>query len=274
MGYENGTETAWLEARLGDVVAQCEKGIVAYLSFLTPHAQKVAERFLRVCGFWNRAWFWGGYPTAERTALFLLPDYLLPMLSAEPAACDAQELLTLLEDEVAGTVSAIEIGGSGYCALTHRDFLGAVLGAGIKRDALGDIAVQDPCHAVVFCSRTVAAFLKETLTQVGSDRVRCTDYTVTGSFTNGKQYRQLNETVASARLDCVVAALCRLSREAAQTVIRSGSVEVDFEEEGRIDRILEAPVTLSVRGYGRFVLRAFDGETRKGRLRLRADQLV
>jgi RNA-binding protein YlmH len=51
-------------------------------------------------------------------------------------------------------------------------------------------------------------------------------------------------------------------------------VEVEFEPVERVDLTLEPPVTLSVRGYGRFILRSFDGETRKGRLRMRADKLI
>ena len=72
----------------------------------------------------------------------------------------------------------------------------------------------------------------------------------------------------------VVAALTNLSREDAQSAIRGGLVEVDFEPEERVDLSLTPPVTVSVRGFGRYVLCSFDGETRKGRLRLRADQLV
>ena len=60
----------------------------------------------------------------------------------------------------------------------------------------------------------------------------------------------------------------------AQNAVRSGLVELDFEPEERVDKILVAPATISVRGFGRFILRSFDGETKKGRLRMRADQLV
>ena len=60
----------------------------------------------------------------------------------------------------------------------------------------------------------------------------------------------------------------------AQSAVRTGLVEVDFEVEERTDLILVPPATVSVRGYGRFILRSFDGQTRKGRLRLRADRLV
>ena len=56
--------------------------------------------------------------------------------------------------------------------------------------------------------------------------------------------------------------------------MRAGLVEVDFEVVDQTDLPITPPQTLSVRGYGRFVVRAFDGETKKGRLRLHADQLV
>ncbi|MBQ8309407.1 MAG: hypothetical protein IJX80_00155 [Clostridia bacterium] len=271
---ERSAERDLLEARLDDAIAQCERGAVARLAFLNPRDQKRAERFLRARGAWEQAWLWGGYAEAERACLFLLPDYLLACLSASVDACDAEEVCALLGEEVTEAVCAIRIKGSGYRTLMHRDFLGSVLGLGIDRDAIGDIAVQDPHTAVVFCPHTLGVFLKETLVKVGNDTVKCMDYTPDEQFTDGRNYRHISDTVASERLDCVVAALCNFSRDDAQNAVRSGLVEVDFEPEERVDFVLHAPVTISVRGQGRFILRAFDGETRKGRLRLRADQLI
>ena len=134
--------------------------------------------------------------------------------------------------------------------------------------------MQDEHSAILFCPRTLAEFLIGELTKVGPDTVRCRECVIDETFTDGKQYRPISDTVASARLDCVVAALCNLSREAAQSAVRGGLVEVDFEPEERVDTVLEPPITVSVRGHGRFILRSFDGETKKGRLRLKADQLV
>ena len=126
------------------------------------------------------------------------------------------------------------------------------------------------CHEKVH----TADFLCTALEKVASDTVKCAIYTLDDSFTDGRSYRPIHDTVASPRLDCVVAALTNLSRDGAQNAIRGGTVEVDFACEERTDRILTPPATISVRGYGRYILRAFDGETTKGRLRLRADQLV
>jgi len=274
MGRFDGTERDLLEARLDDAIAQCERGSVARLAFLTPRDRRRAGHFLRSRGVWEQAWLWGGYAEAERACLFLLPEYLLACLTDAVGACGAEELCALLGEEVSEAVCAIRIKGSGYRDLTHRDFLGSILGLGIERDAIGDIVVQDPHTAVVFCPRTLGEFLKETLEKVGNDTVRCADYTPDEHFTDGRSYRHISDTVASERLDCVVAALCNFSREDAQDAVRSGLVEVDFEPEERVDFILHAPATISVRGQGRFILRSFDGETRKGRLRLRADQLI
>ena len=264
-----------LAARVGDLLRRAESGAVAVLPFLNPRDVRRAERALREYGAYGQAWFWGGYPGAERACLFFLPEYLLACL---PNGCvtaeDTSSLLDLLTDEIAASTAAVRIVGSGYRTLSHRDYLGSVLGLGLERDALGDIAVQNEHEAVVFCSKRLADFLTVHLEKVASDTVHCLPYTVDAFFTDGRKYRPIRDTVASQRLDCVIASLTNLSRDDAQRAIRTGLVEVDFEPEERVDCHVTPPATLSVRGYGRYILRAFDGETRKGRLRLIADQLI
>ena len=274
MGNERERERDLFRARIEDAVRKCERGAVACTPFLTPYERRVAERLLQSMGMAEQAWFWGGYAEAERTCLFLLPAYLCALLEDAPSRTDARTVCALLEDDADGTVSSVLIRGSGFRALSHRDYLGSVLGLGLERDAIGDIALQDEHRAVVFCSRRVAGFLCELLEKVASDTARVSVYQPDEHFTDGRRYRPISDTVASARLDCVIAALTGGSREQAQQLIRGGSVEVDFEPEERVSLELTPPTTVSVRGYGRYILRAFDGETRKGRLRLRADQLI
>ena len=83
-----------------------------------------------------------------------------------------------------------------------------------------------------------------------------------------------NDTVASPRLDAVVASLCRLSREKAHTAVTGGLVEVDFALRERPDFFLEAPCLISVRGFGRYRILSLLEETKKGRLRLVAERFV
>ncbi len=268
------TEKDLLEARIRDAVQKSEKGAVAVLPFLTPRDRLRAERALRTSGFADAAFFWGGYPEAERATLFLLPEYLLACLTSPIAEATSEELISLLGEDLTDAVSALCIRGSGFGHFSHRDVLGAVLATGLERDALGDIAMQSDREAILFCPRKLAEFLTENLHRVGNDTVRLSPYTLTADFTDGRHYRPIADTVASERLDCIVAALCNLSRDAAQTLIRQGAVEVNYEPTQRTDLSLEPPTVLSIRGYGRFILRTFEGSTKKGRLRMRADQLV
>ena len=263
-----------LEARLADAIAKCERGTPACLAFLTPGECRFAERTLRHRACFESAWFWGGYADAERKCLFLLPEYLLLCLSEPIGQVAVEELLELLGEVAEQEICALRIRGSGFRSLNHRDYLGSIMGLGLERDAIGDIAVQNEHEAILFASQTIARFLIEHLNKVATDSVRCELCKIDEKFTDGRTYQPIYDTVASPRLDCVVAALTNLSREQAQNTVRSGLVEVDYEVADQTDLILTPPQTLSVRGYGRFILRSFDGETRKGRLRLRADRLV
>ena len=271
---EKNEQDRLFSARLGDAVEKSRRGNVAVLPFLTPRYRRRAEVELRSMGAWEVAWFFGGYADAERACLFLLPEYFLGMVEAPMSQCDAETVKGLIAEELADAVCAVRIQGSGYRNLSHRDYLGSIIGLGIERDAVGDIAVQNSHEAVLFCGRTLANFLVGSLEKVASDTVRCSFYEIDDAFVDGRSYRPISDTVASPRLDCVVAALTNLSRDDAQRTIRSGYVEVEFEPEERVDRLLTPPMTISVRGFGRYILRTFDGETRKGRLRMRADQLV
>ena len=274
MSEKERGERTLLQARIEDALTRCEKGIPSCISFLTPGECKRAERILRTTGAWESVWFWGGYEGAERKSLFFLPEYLLLCLSATLQSAPAQEILALLDELATEEVFAVRVKRSGFRTLNHRDYLGALMGLGLERDALGDIALQKNGDAVVFCTKTVGNFLIESLTKVASDTVRCSPYEVDEAFTDGRTYQPIRDIVASPRLDSVVAALTNLSREQAQNAVRSGLVEVDYEPVERTDLFLTPPAVISVRGHGRFVLRGFDGETRKGRLRLLADKLV
>ena len=98
-------------------------------------------------------------------------------------------------------------------------------------------------------------------------------------FRSGQLYDRektvaVNDTVASPRFDCVVGALTNLSREKAQSLINSGLCEVDHLPEIRVDRQIEAGAIISVRGYGKFTVNSFDGETKRGRIRMSAEKYI
>lgn len=270
---ERRGEEPLLLARLEDLERISRRGETALSPFLTPRECMAAEHFFAARGMSDAAILWGGYPGAERRRLYLLPDYVQELPDLLPPA-DTDPAETFDDGHLAGAVTAVKVTGSGFRELSHRDYLGSLLGLGLERDALGDIAVQNAHTAVVFCTGQVAEFLCAALEKVANDKVRCQIYQPDAGFTDGRRTIPVTDTVASPRLDCVVAALTGKSRDAAREAITSGLVEVDYTPEERPDRSLMPPALLSIRGTGKFRLLPFEGETKKGRLRLRAEKFV
>lgn len=267
-----------LYARLRDLEALSERGEMGVTPFLTPRECIYAESYLQPLLSQGCACLWGGHPAAERRRAVLLPSYVWGMVTCvpggSPAAALAEVGFDAAADEAEGLVTLLLVRGSGFRDLGHRDYLGSVLGLGLERDVLGDILVIDPHSAYIFCKGEIAPFLLESLTHVGSDPVKVKALPSDTPLAVEKKTQPIHDTVASPRLDCVVAALCNLARERAQTAVRSGLVEVDYEVCQHCDLALTPPCVLSVRGVGKFSVLAFDGETRKGRLRLVAEKYV
>ena len=258
-----------LFAHLEDLCRRTEQGMPGVTNFLSPREAHYAVAYLRRQG--REPFLFGGYGEAERQKLYLLPDYLAEYgIPTERADSFLAELG--LDCELA----ALRIEGSGYRVLTHRDFLGSLLALGLERSVLGDILVdgEQGKSAVLFCNAVLVPFLREELKQVANDKVRVRELPLSEVTVPPRRVMPIHDTVASPRLDAVVAALCGLSREKARDTVCGGMVELNFEGEERPDRTVEAPALLSVRGVGRFRILSLSEVTKKGRLRLSAEKFL
>lgn len=259
-------ETSILFARLDDLCGVAMQGQLASTPFLSPCELHFSEKYLATRGNASSFISWGGYGGAERKRLFILPDYIETPI----------EYTSLIEYGYDDSIAAIEVKGSGYKALSHRDFLGSVLGLGLERSVIGDIIVFDgqKPSAVIFCDRAVLSFICENLLKVGSDNVKTSEVLASGIKIPEKKFLHLNDTVASGRLDGVVAALLSLSRDRAKELVTDGAVELDFEVCERPDKEVPSASIITVRGYGKFRINSLCDKTKKGRLRLDADKYV
>ena len=156
--------------------------------------------------------------------------------------------------------------------LTHRDYLGAILGLGIERSLIGDILVRDR-RAWFFCLSSAADMLASSLTQVRRT-------TVTASVVSSDvpelqpRYEPIRVNVASERLDAVAAAFAGLSRGQADKLFAAGKVFVNGRMTmDRSTRLKEGDI-LSVRGTGKAVYDGIEYETRKNRYQVRLRKLV
>ena len=268
-----------LLSRLDDLPQKSGRGEAAVSPYLTPREAKYARLHLSSRVSAGTAVLWGGYPEAERVRVVILPDYTEGLvdpaaLVSDPAAALTDAGLDDLAEAIRGAVCPVLVKGSGFRELSHRDYLGSVLGLGLERDAIGDILIPDSHSAILLTDTRVGDFLTTQMEKVATDTVRVSRLPEGTALTGTRRLQPITDTVASERLDCVVAALCNLSREKAQMAVKSGLVELDYEVLEDCSATVDAPAVISVRGFGKFAVHAFDGTTRKGRIRLAAGKYI
>ena len=147
--------------------------------------------------------------------------------------------------------------------LTHRDFLGSLMVLGIKRELLGDILVGKS-RTAVFVYDTAFPLVAE-MTKVGRSGIRIT-YDFSESDIPVQEYDEIHSTVASLRLDAVIATGLRISRDRAAELIRSkGVMHNRVMTFSPSDKVAEGD-RFSVRGFGKLELFEAGGQSRKDRL--------
>ncbi len=260
-----------LSARLGDLFSESQRGYITFSSFLDPaEVFWVKNHITGICPK-ELCFLYGGYKSAERKCAFFLPDFYLDLVED----CeDFDGVFPILEGELAEAIKVLRIKGSGYRNLSHRDFLGALLNMGIERSAIGDLCITDDNTCVLFATASVAALILDGCERIGSDKVKIEEMPLSGSFAFERKTKQISDTVASDRLDCVVSALASESREKAKNLILSGFVECNYSVSDKSDLRVSEGDTITIRGTGKFIIDSITEETKKGRIRLAARKYV
>lgn len=237
-----------------DLCRKSEKtGSWQYSGFLSPAEQDDWLRSREAAGF--RFLLDGGYENAERKIL---------------AAGNEDEMGP---PELPVSVIAVTPKSEKYAEeLTHRDYLGAILGLGIERSLVGDILVRDK-RAWFFCQRSAAEMLIASLNQV-----RRTAVTAEAAAADVPElqprYMPLRVNVASERLDAVISAFVNLSRGQTDKLFASEKVFVNGRmTTDRSARLKEGDV-FSVRGFGKAVYDGVDYETKKKRYMVSLRKLI
>ncbi len=177
------------------------------------------------------------------------------------------------ETERSFPITAVVIEKTYKKELSHRDYLGSILGLGIERSKVGDILISGDT-AYAFALSDTAEYIERNLTKIGSQGVKiqlCKPEEVPDIE---EKTIMIEDTVSSQRLDAVLAAAAKLSRSQAASLVRSGRVMVNHLETDDISRLLKEGDVLSVRGYGRFIYRGLAGQTRKGRFHIRIEKYI
>ena len=152
-----------------------------------------------------------------------------------------------------------------YYDLSHRDVLGAFMGTGLKREALGDIVfVPEGCQFVV--EKELVNYLKSNLLSIGSAPIELKEIAAEELLQKEEKVKLINATVADLRLDAVAAAGYGVSRSHMAEEIKSQNVKLNWKEARKAAQSVVEGDIISFRGRGRVEVAEVKGTTKKGRI--------
>ena len=221
------------------------RGILTFSDFLDLNQQNILHS-LSFSDTGIKLKMFGGYESAERQMAAFVPD-ALSYDRDYPIACVKIRPLNKKFSE----------------DLTHRDYLGAILNLGIDRGKIGDILL-DPEGGYVFCQESMADFLTEELVRIRHTSVRISRLLKEEPLPSPRR-EEISGTVASSRLDSVIALAFGSSRNSILGLIEGGRVFVNGKSITSNAYSIREGDIISVRGKGKFQFGSVTNKTKKNR---------
>ena len=240
-------EDRLLLAKLWDKInAGIRRNIPASTCFLSPRELEMARYLF---GEEPGLHAFGGYGEAERKMLVYLPDYL-------------EEDSLWEEDAPLVCLRASFFEGD---TPSHRDFLGALMGSGIAREAVGDICVgRGSCD--FFVTSEIAPYIIQNFLSAGRTRLHLKQIPLSQAQIPEPEVKVIRDTLASLRLDSVIASGFRIGRSLAAQYVGAGKAAIDGLPCEKPDKAVSEGAKISVRGLGKIKLETVGGNTKKGRI--------
>lgn len=231
-------ESRLLLSRLDDLICKYYCGVTEGFGFLNELEVSVAHNYLKNQGVEHT--FFGGYSGSTRMLVYLSDSY------------SADDITTL------------KVTAKGDNNLTHRDYLGSLMGLGINRDCVGDILLKGK-YAVVFIKRELKNYVLQNLTTVGRATVQVAEYVGDIGSLN-PEFEEIELLITSMRADNFITSVCKCSRQKAIDFIASDLVFINYSCIQKPSKVISCGDVISIRGFGKFKIGEILRNTKSGRL--------
>jgi RNA-binding protein YlmH len=229
--------------------------VPSFCGFFSPEEQEAARVLLSKLPR-QQSLFFGGYEGAQRQICAFLPDWM----DEEDWQRGEHFPICALEGQVPPMAS-----------LNHRDYLGSLMALGISREKFGDILPLERGFQLIMLKELLPV-LESQWEKVGRYPVRLAPIALEALCPQEPKLRTLRDTVASLRLDAVLAAGFQTSRSRAADLVGEGRVQRNHRPCERADQQVEPGDVLSCRGLGKFILKKAEGKSKKGRIIIELDR--
>ncbi|UEL46781.1 YlmH family RNA-binding protein [Terrisporobacter hibernicus] len=197
----------------------------------------------------------GGYDESERKIVFIYPFYM----DYE----DINETLRFIQIE----------GNFKFKSISHKDYLGSLLSLGIKREKIGDIIIHENfCQVIV--TFDICDFILMNLEKVARNNVKLKEISRKEVVYNPPNYKEINFTVSSSRIDCIISGLYNISRQESAKLISNEKVQVNYEKITSCSKEIKSESLISVRGKGRSQINNIGSLTKKGKVKVQGKLLL
>lgn len=248
-----------LISKLIDKIRFCEtKNKIQTTDFLDEKEQKLLENFLKSQKISNY-FYAGGFEEAERKILLIYPEKLADIINNINLNEYINSIRIILPNEMKGEY-------------LHKNYLGGLMKLGIERSKIGDILVDNEGADILIMPEmlkflisnisSLTRFSKSKIEQIKLENLRKIEIKV----------QNIKITVASMRLDNVVAELAKCSRGKANEILSQERVLLNHEVIEKSSKEVKENDVITIRGKGRFVIKSIVGNTRKGRIVLQVEK--
>ena len=240
-------EDRLLLAKLWDKInAGMRRNISAASCFLSPRELEMSRYLF---GDAEGLHTFGGFEGAERQMLIYVPEYM--------------ELDTLLEEDA--PLCCLRATFFEEDILSHRDFLGALMGAGIGRETVGDICVGKG-YCDFFVTAEIAPYILQSFTSAGRTKLSISQIPLADASIPEPEVKEIKDTLASLRLDSVISSGFRIGRSLAAQYVSAGKAAIDGLPCEKPDKAVTEGAKISVRGLGKIKLASIGNRTKKERI--------
>lgn len=228
-----------------------QRGVIQYSDFMNLNELNIFHSTIQKFSFVDWKTF-GGYEYAERQMVSFIPDAFSFRAEAD-----------IMSDFPIACIKIMPLNQKFADALSHRDYLGAILNLGIERCKFGDILL-DHQNAFLFCTLAMSEFLCRELTRIKHTSVQCMVESYKEAAISPR-LEIIKGTVASVRLDALLALAFKESRSSLTSLIEEGKVFVNGRLTTSNGYVVKEGDIISTRGYGRFRFKQILSQTKKGR---------
>lgn len=240
-------------AKLMDKIKICKtRNKIVHTEFLSIYEKQIIQKELNRNKIKNYIFF-GGYEGAEGEILVIYPEKLGKDIAEKNLDNILKAIKIKLPKELEGKYN-------------HRDYLGCVMKTGLNRNRIGDIIVhEDGAYIIVLKENAeyIAEFLKEII-KFSKSQIEVVEYYEIK--TKEIEFEEKQITVASMRLDNIVAETIKISRSKTEELIKAEKVFINTKVETKGTKNVGSGDVLAIRGKGKFIIGEILGNNKKGKM--------